>query len=785
MSHVILTRNGFDESVSVIASGHHGTPPDKKLVNNINKSYGYVCGFEDESWLQAQNKLLALGYQIADLTPEQMKFVRLSREAQALLSGLVVLTDWIVSDTMKFPLLPINIYDADSMDRAHTGFQALDLPGKWKPEQNTDDLYLKRFELFNINKPRPIQEELLRLARSVRKPGIFVIEAPMGEGKTEASLVAAEVLAERIGCRGIYYALPTQATSDAMFERVIRWIKTFDDLNEQYSVNLIHGKSDLNETFNSIKELSRNILSYDEADEAQNAVVHQWFKGRKKGILSDFAVGTIDHVLMAGLKQKHLVLRHLGLASKVVIIDECHAYDVYMGSYLEIALNWLGAYGVPVIVLSATLPDARRYEVINAYLNKKVKNSGYNKIWAKSFAYPRITYNDGEQVYTSEDFGTESKSREWDVNIQTIDDDRVLDILAESLSDGGYAGIIVNTIERAQKLYLLASERFGASTVLLHAGFLARDRKERERNLVNKLGNTVNTNDTRWSERMVVVGTQVFEQSMDIDFDMLITDLCPIDLLLQRIGRLHRHIRKRPDKLSEPVCYVLGAKWKLEAGSVYVYGAYLLMRSLAILPDKIRIPNDIPRLVSLGYDNDIEIDVPIEVREDYARASLEWGGRQSISKSHAMSYQVNSPLYKASLMGWIDSAPSEGYGEATVREGTDAIEVLVIQRKNEKLRLLPWVNDGKVIPKGVPDEDLTRLIAECSLRLPARICRGIKMCELIKCLESDMRTHGIAADWQKTELLRGALCLILNEKLEASLCGTKLRYDRDIGLSIL
>jgi len=171
----------------------------------------------------------------------------------------------------------------------------------------------------------------------------------MGEGKTEAALAACEVLSQQCRFRGIYFALPTQATSNAMFKRILDWLDTFGD-EQQYSVRLVHGRAEFNDEYVGLKPSEKINIETEDGDENNSvALVHEWFSGRKAGLLADFAIGTIDQVLMAGLKQKHLVLRHLGLANKVVIIDECHAYDVYMESYLLKALNWLGAYGIPVV----------------------------------------------------------------------------------------------------------------------------------------------------------------------------------------------------------------------------------------------------------------------------------------------------------------------------------------------------------------------------------------------------------------------------------------------------
>ena len=156
----------------------------------------------------------------------------------------------------------------------------------------------------------------------------------------------------------MFFGLPTQATSNGIFSRVREWL---DHIEGEKSIRLIHGKAQLNDEFSSLPK-SRNIHGGDEVG------VNEWFAGRKVSILDDFTVGTVDQILLAALKQKHLMLRHLGLSNKVVVIDEVHAYDAYMSVFLYRALRWLGAYKVPVVILSATLPISKRNALLEAYM---------------------------------------------------------------------------------------------------------------------------------------------------------------------------------------------------------------------------------------------------------------------------------------------------------------------------------------------------------------------------------------------------------------------------------
>ena len=778
LSHAILLRHGFDESMAVVVGGHHGVPPTDEQLYTL-RGFKDSSGFNSEPWRDAQDALLALALDATGLSIEQAKPVTLTRTAQALLSGLIIIADWIASDEALCPLVPLEVYKVDCGQRASTAFNKVALPESWELEQDWDNLYYRR---FGIKTARPVQEVLLNAAQNAIEPGIFVVEAPMGEGKTEASLAVAEVLAQKVKCRGIYFALPTQATSNAMFDRVIDWLKKLEDYGENYSVRLAHGRADFYENYSDLKISGK--INIDEDGHA-STVVHEWLTGRKKGLLADFSVGTVDQVLMAGLKQKHLVLRHLGLANKVVIIDECHAYDVYMESYLLKALNWLGAYGTPVIVLSATLPTARRQAVINAYLNRHGRKAEESKSqeWATSLAYPLITFTNGDEVCSISVQNQAHKSvpgREITVDIRQISEDMFLDTLKSVLSNGGCAGVIVNTVKRAQHFYKLAEERFGADAVeLLHAGFLVKDRASREQDLLKLLGPPP---EAKRPEMRVVIGTQIFEQSMDIDFDILFTDLCPMDLLLQRIGRLHRHKReKRPLGLERPICCIMGTQWgEFERGSEAVYGKYILMRTRAILPDRITLPGDIPMLVAGAYDDSIDLSFSnevLEARDDDAQ-------KTKARKRSAQAFQIGGPNLKSSLVNWLDISvgDSDQRGEAAVRDGSDSVEVLVIQRKGDGVYLLPWIEGGRGLPRTTPDNELAKIIAGCSVRLPSVFGSEWMIDKVINALEVEMETEGITKAWYESPWLKGTLCLILDENMEADICGYQLRYDRRLGL---
>lgn len=792
-SQVLLHNAGCPVSTAVVLGAHHGKPPDVNLLLNNFEIYqeNYDMGNE-AAWHEVQHELiehaLALaGYSTAAELPE------LDAAAQVLFSGLLIVADWIASDPSLFPYMRLGDTSMpDSRKRAAMAWKQLGfIPFKAGHRWKHADLYELR---FGIRSPYPVQDAVRQVLAQVGAPGIMVIEAPMGAGKTEAALVAAEILMDMTNRRGVFFALPTQATSDGIFPRVKEWVSRLETEKAQ-SIRLMHGKAQFNRMFQNLAN-GWNIAE----DEEAGVYVHEWFTGRKRAMLDDFVVGTIDQLLMAALKQKHVMLRHLGLANKVVIIDECHAFDAHMNCYLERALNWLGAYGVPVVVLSATLPAEKRKMVVEAYCGKKLQAAGQRKVWnpfeektsddqpdpssrtetpewVVRRAYPLITYTDGGEVRQALVPSGESRKQ---VEIVRLDDDAIADKLSEWLADGGCAGVIVNTVRRAQKLARTFKTRFGDDAVqLVHSRFLTPDRIAKEEQLRQELGKP-GFGRTRPSLR-IVVGTQVLEQSLDIDFDVLITDLCPIDLLLQRIGRLHRHDRPRPPRLRQPLCFVTGAgQDELDSASAEIYSKYLLMRTKARLPQRVTLPEDIPHLVQDVYDLRCSL---LPDTEACRQAESEYRLLLEKKRNKADAFRMCAPMGMENMIGWLNTDVSDQKGEAAVRDTEDSIEVLLIQwTASGGVAFLPWIENGAELDRHrEPSEEIARKLAQCSVRLPAAVCGKPKELDAnIERLRQSNRQ--LLGAWQQSSWLRGELFLILDEHLQAEFGNYRLTYHPDFGL---
>lgn len=558
----LLSQYQVKDDIGSIIGGHHGKPVDDRFEVEDQSAYlENLYQSEDETsviykrWQHVQEVLFhwALkmsGFESVDELPE------ISLPGQVIYSGILIMADWIASNTDYFPLITIdNEQLPEGSARYKKGVSAWykNLPLQVQSYPKADELFRHRFGF----EPRDFQRVVCETVGHVHKPGIVILEAPMGLGKTEAALAAAEEIASKTGSSGLFFGLPTQATSNSMFTRIHQWLKNLtDEYEEKQSLRLQHGKAALNEELNRMKNASS--VDIDNGGDS-NVFVNEWFSGRKKASLDDFVVGSVDGFLLTALKQKHLALRHLGFSKKVVVIDEVHAYDAYMQQYLKEAIRWMGAYGTPVILASATLPLNKRKELITEYL-KGFGIKGRDIYFPKTLTenhYPLISYTDGAEVKVQASF---APVKDKIVNVEKICADDLIDKVAELLSGNGVIGIIVNTVKKAQMLGKICKEQFGDGTVdILHSAFIATDRVKKENVLMRMIGK-----DGKRPKRKIIIGTQVMEQSLDIDFDVLVTDLCPVDLLIQRIGRLHRHEIKRPEKHKKPVVYVMGTSDKFE-----------------------------------------------------------------------------------------------------------------------------------------------------------------------------------------------------------------------------
>lgn len=818
--HLILSRwlverfgwgRSETEKFAVIVGGHHGVPPDDEQLQ-VGRRHPEMLG--TGSWTEVQNEYLGRAADRLGVTDRLplWQSAPVAAAAQALLTAVVIVADWVASTEEYFP------YSEDCCAdpaRIANAVGLLGLPAPWLA--NDDDVlggFAQRFGLPADAAPRPLQVAAVELARTTPEPGLLIIEAPMGEGKTEAALLAAETYAARTGAGGCFIALPTQATTNAMFTRIVTWLDCLGTLHPDgtKSVALAHGKAVLNDQFEGLVRKGRARSIGVDSNEDTELIAHQWLSGRKKSALASFVVGTVDQLLFGALKSRHLVLRHLGLASKIVVVDEAHAYDVYMSDYLDRVLEWLGAYRVPVIVLSATLPSQRRREMVTAYDRgrnstkpdvKKTSRRGVSTALAHAeldgdIGYPVAVASTGTDTALVQII--QAAPRASEVRLVPLDDDlaALAGELRTSLAEGGCAVVIRNTVSRVQQTAAyLHGQLPDTQIIVAHARFVAADRSVNDARLLSMFGPTGSMR--RQIDRCVVVASQVVEQSLDVDFDLMVTDLAPVDLVLQRIGRLHRHQRgpgqrERAERLRRPRCLITGIEdWQVQPptpvrGSRYVYETFHLYRALAVLDPMLtgdaplRLPNDIAPIVQTAYGaGDIG---PAAWHDTIAAAQRTYLAESADRRSRAGNYQIKGP--GRSLIGWVsggvgDASEDTPQGRAAVRDGSSSLEVLVVARTAAgELTTLPWL--AKNAARVIPTEDrvpnwLARTVAACTLPLPLALSHPGIVDGVIAELEGNY-----FQSWQASFLLKENLVLVLDEHGRASLAGFDLHYTAELGL---
>ncbi len=549
-----------------ILGQHHGYSPT--LSNLANDAV-----FGGKHWQQQREELVN---ELKKLLKTDFPEVKNDTQARVL-AGLTTVADWVGSSSR---------FDDPKDDWRPIIKHALDEAGFVKP-QLEPNLSFSRVFGFQM---REIQQTLIE---NTKNPGVYVLEAPMGIGKTEAALYAAYKLLTSEKATGIYFALPTQLTSDKIYERMNTFLgSVLAPESPHREALLVHGNAWL-----------KRIMAVEGNPNGS------WFQGGKRGILAPFAVGTIDQALMAVMSVKHGFVRTFGLVGKVVILDEVHSYDAYTGTLLDELVKELRKLHCTVIILTATLTTERRQKLTTQQ--------------AKEQHYPLISVSPNEGDL-SELVVTVAESNR--VAIQCCQQQElVMDEALKRAEEGQQVLWIENTVAEAQVIYQqLSAININVEYGLLHSRFLKCDRTNNEAKWVALYGKA--NPKARQKTGRILVGTQVLEQSLDIDADFLVSRFCPTDMLLQRIGRLWRHKdsyrpvnAKREAWLLMPELQTAIADTKMAFGkTAKVYSPYVLCRSLAVWHQlkNIELPKDIRLLVETTYQPQNEKGMMLQYQKD-------------------------------------------------------------------------------------------------------------------------------------------------------------------------
>ncbi|RMD48490.1 MAG: CRISPR-associated helicase Cas3' [Alphaproteobacteria bacterium] len=454
-------------------------------------------------------------------------------------------------------------------------------------------------------------------------PMLAVLEDETGSGKTEAALILAQRMMRAGKGQGLYFALPTMATADAMFARVAEVLLRL--YAGPPSLVLAHGRATLDARFRDIAQA--RALNPDEPGPTE------WLlDNRRRALLADVGVGTIDQALLAILRVRHAPLRQFGLSRKILIVDEVHEMgDPYMGRLLEALLHAHAALGGSAILLSATLPLRLRQKLVEAFetgaRREPPRTTG-------SRAYPAMTvpHVDAPAVIAR-------PSPRGPVAVRRLPAlDAAFDSLVEAAGKGAACVLIRNAVDEALAARDALAAR-GAAVDLLHARFALRDRKRHEAGILARYGKARDPRPGR-----ILVATQVVEASLDLDFDVMVSDLAPMASLIQRAGRLWRHMDHRPRTerpVPQPVLQVIapdpaqaeGADWaRVELGQgAFVYGIADLWRTARVLFEvgEIAAPEGLRDLVERAEDQALALPEALEA------AAIELEGRRLAERAQA------------------------------------------------------------------------------------------------------------------------------------------------------
>ncbi len=668
------------------STGHHGQPPTEGdhwgQHFDMRDDRAAAMAFVDS--VRAQ--FMDAGLSAAIAAQEPVAFLRHSQELSWWLAGLTVLADWLGSNTEWFAYRPLAVAQADYWGTAcRQAAEALAASGVLAPEAAPAMDFQGLFP--SITTPSPLQEWATQVPLAAA-PQVHLLEDVTGAGKTEAALMLTHRLMASGQADGFFIALPTMATANAMYGRIAAaYARLF---NDPASLVLAHGHRALQSDFAAtvlVEDFAARVLPAvseerdpRQQDETASARCSAWLADHnKRALLSPAGVGTIDQALLAVLHSKHQSLRLLGLMHKVLVVDEVHACDAYMESVLAVLLEFHARGGGSAVLLSATLPQRMKQALLGAF----ARGAQAAAPRAEAQAYPLASSwpaagGGGLQavpIATRADV-----QRRVDVRCSS-DLAEIESVISEALAAGQCVCWVRNTVADA----LQACERFAAVVpadrlMLFHARFTLHDRLAMEQQVLVAFGK-----DSRPAQRAgrLLVATQVVEQSLDVDFDLLVTDLAPVDRVIQRAGRLRRHRRRAdgtpqsdpvaPDARGTPVLWVLTPPWSdtpdarwfksafSRAAHVYTHHGQLWLTARALREGGFTMPDDARRLIEGVFGRDA--DVPPGLQENALAA--EGLGYAAQTQAQMNTLKLTGGYMRGGIDWWSEAQTPSRLGDAS------------------------------------------------------------------------------------------------------------------------
>jgi len=682
----------FFQTWSHATLGHHGVPPRVEAgrlgqVADLPRDRDAAIGF-----LRSAATLLQPCLDWRDVSVWLQAIPRL-RKASWQLAGFAVLCDWLGSNERLFPFHsePCDLTEYWESQALPSARVAVDQSGLIPVAARSAQQFENLFP--SIAEPTPLQALTGELELGAG-PRLFCLEDLTGAGKTEAAAMLAARLLSSGAATGIYFALPTMATANAMYERLAAFYRRLFEPSEQPSLVLAHGSRHLHDGYRAsiLPDPGLPEADYGDGLPTGGASCSRWLsQGAKKALLAQVGVGTIDQALLGVLPVRHQSLRLLGLADKVLIVDEVHACDEYMTTLLETLLTQVGRSGGSVILLSATLPRRLRQRLVTAF----AEGVGFETPDLQSTLFPLLThagFGDSGEIELGTRFG-----HERDVEFELVSTVQAAETLAIELAAAGHCVCWVrNSVVDACESYEALRTRICRERIdIIHARFTIADRLTREQIVLDRFGPRSGPRDRCGR---ILVATQVVEQSLDLDFDHMISDLAPLDLLLQRAGRLRRHARDRdgerhtrearPGKSTLRVVSPVpgcedGERWLSQVlprtPSVYRQPGQLWRTAWLLHAEgRIRLPADSRRWMEAVFGDEDSISLP---------AGLQTADLVALGQSRA----------DASLAALNVLDLSAGYAPAETVWEDDVEAMTRLGERQVTLRLARWI-DGELHP---------------------------------------------------------------------------------------
>ena len=791
MGYIILlklTNQKMPESICNVVYSHHGNCPPidynryTDILTDLDKECLYGTMYEDdtnisryrEKWEECISEALeASGFDSTDEIPD------LNFKAQIIVASIIIFADWIASNTYCFPLVE-NLTMVNRIERESCAEKKLKLPSRWNPTQwsmNRED-FKSRFGFY----PNEFQQKAIDVVNRKAIPGGLTIaeEAP-GRGKTPAVMAISEIEATRTSAGGMCIMEPTKATGTAMFDRIVEWARAGEWGTGSHNVNLAHSAADTTQNFISVL-----------AGEKSGVYASSLFTRSKMSCFPTFVSGTWDPVLTGALRLKHFMMRLFSVIGKVCCFDEIHEADAYTEESFRFILHVLGLFNVPTCIATATLSSKRKAEYIDAYLKGaglgRKERRDIRKQILDSDIYPSITCAniDGVKCFAC---GDEKWRKTYKVSYCNEND--IEKLLNLKLKGTGCAGVVVNTVKHAQEVYdrLCQSPLLKDYNIVLdHSKFLSNDRNDAENKILLRLGKN---SDKSLRRKTIVIGTKVIQLSLDYDVDFLITEPCSISDLFQRMGRLFRHERTgRP--VSEPEVAIMrpgnGNEKPYSKGTEYIYGEYILKKTLEVLSETVTFPDDIKKLVNMVEETGNTGLFKTVSEEDEAEYLNRLNEKADRAKACLLNVDRFTDDDEDGLAGLLDNMTKaeSRYTDGTVRDIKPGLRVVLLGTNDKgEVVFLDRKNRGRVIsPENLSFDDVMD-IEHSDITLPQAVLSDVENESAIAVTASmiNRRAESIAPGLLGQNGMAGKCVLILDRNNEASINGYRLCYSNERGLS--